>query len=78
MRSFETKTRKSGFYNASGEPLDKDGTALAGLKPTSAVGRILGGDLAAQIRRGGKGASREKSEVDVEALLNGAEKLCGI
>ena len=77
--SFEARTRKSGFYNANGDPLDVNGPALAGLKPTSAVGKILGGDLAAQIRRGGRSlAKKNKGDIDVETLLSGAEKLCGI
>lgn len=41
----------------------------------TAVAAVLGGDLHAQIvRRGGQGAS----DVDIEVLLQGAEKLCNV
>ncbi|KAI9787623.1 MAG: hypothetical protein M1839_000154 [Geoglossum umbratile] len=55
----------------------------------TAVAAVLGGDMVEQIRRGGGGGvgsgvgypgaeGREKGEVDVEILLKGAEKLCGV
>lgn len=48
---------------------------------------VLGGDLVERIRRGGGGGvgtgigycqPKEKGEVDVEVLLEGAEKLCAV
>ncbi|KAL2354313.1 DASH complex subunit Spc34 [Cryomyces antarcticus] len=55
----------------------------------TAVAAVLGGDLVERIRRGGGGGvgtgaghrtagGREKGEVDVDVLLEGAEKLCGV
>ncbi|KAI1323362.1 DASH complex, subunit Spc34 [Xylariaceae sp. FL0255] len=47
----------------------------------TAVAAVLGGDLHEQIRRSerrGGGNGGNKDEVDVEILLQGAEKLCGV
>ena len=44
----------------------------------SAVATLLGGDLAEQVRRQGAIEASERGEVDVNVLLKGAEKLCGI
>ncbi|KAF2234206.1 DASH complex, subunit Spc34 [Viridothelium virens] len=55
----------------------------------TAVAAVLGGDMVERLRRGGGGGvgtglgprpadSRNKGEVDVELLLEGAEKLCGV
>ncbi|KZF21789.1 DASH complex, subunit Spc34 [Xylona heveae TC161] len=55
----------------------------------TAVAAVLGGDLVEQIRRGGGGGvgsglgydysgGRERSEVNVDVLLKGAEKLCSV
>lgn len=44
----------------------------------SAVATLLGGELGEEIRKRGMGDGRERGEVDVELLLKGAEKLCGI
>lgn len=44
----------------------------------SAVATLLGGDLGEQIRKQGAKDTGERSEVDVNVLLKGAEKLCGI
>lgn len=57
----------------------------------TAVAAVLGKDLVERIRKGGGGGAgsglgyqsfergqREKGEVDVEVLLEGAEKLCGV
>ena len=75
--SFEPSNRKSGFY---GNVRDRRATTAGhqGLKPTTAVGRILGGDVMAQIRRAGRSNDTGRGDVDVEALLNGAERLCGV
>jgi hypothetical protein len=43
----------------------------------AAVAAVLGGDLAERIRRSGAGGAKA-GEVDVLALLEGAEKLCGV
>ncbi len=39
---------------------------------------LLGGELGEQINKGGISDSKEKGEVDVNVLLKGAEKLCGV
>ncbi|KAF2402254.1 DASH complex, subunit Spc34 [Trichodelitschia bisporula] len=56
----------------------------------TAVAAVLGGDLVDRIRRGGGGGAgsglgysipnpgRERGEVDVEVLLEGAERLCAV
>jgi nitroalkane oxidase len=55
----------------------------------TAVAAVLGGDLVERIRKGGGGGAgtglgyrtydgNNKSDVDVEVLLEGAEKLCGV
>lgn len=74
--SLRSASRKSTFYSAGGEP--KSGYSYSGLKPTTAVGRILGGDLVDRIRRSEKNEGRDRKDVDVEALLKGAEKLCAV
>ena len=50
-----------------------------GLKPNTAVGRILGGDVIDRIRRNDRPAEgKNKAEIDIDALLNGAERLSNI
>lgn len=50
--------------------------AYPGVKPPTAVGKILGGDFMDKMRLGAKGAEgKEKGDVDVELLLRGAERL---
>lgn len=49
-----------------------------GLRPTTAVGRILGGDMMDQIRNGTAANGRARTEVDVDLLLRGAEMLCSV
>lgn len=44
----------------------------------SAVATLLGGELGEQIQREGSKDVRERGEVNVELLLKGAEKLCGV
>ena len=44
----------------------------------SAVARILGGELGEQIRKENAKEGKERGEMDVNLLLRGAEKLCGI
>ncbi|MCJ1402209.1 hypothetical protein MMC11_005429 [Xylographa trunciseda] len=52
--------------------------AYRGPRPTTAVGRLLGGDLMNELRKGGVDTGRDRSEVDVKLLLMGAEKLCAV
>lgn len=52
--------------------------AYRGLKATSAAGRLLGGDLMSQLQKGGADSGRDRTGVDVEFLLKGAEKLCAV
>ena len=75
--SRDTTTRKSSFHS---NIRDRRTTTASyqGLKPTTAVGRILGGDLVAQIKRAGRDNGVDRGDVDVDALLDGAEKLCGV
>lgn len=64
-------TRKSMF--PAGDNL-KGG--YAGIKPNTAVGRILGGEFMEKVRKGDRASEgKEKADVDVEMLLDGAEKL---
>ena len=45
----------------------------------TAVAAVLGGDMMRQIRDGGgDGPGKERGEVDVGTLLDGAEKLCQV
>ena len=44
----------------------------------STVATLLGGDLGEQVRKLGTKDGGERGEVDVNVLLKGAEKLCGI
>ena len=44
----------------------------------SAVATLLGGELGEQIRKEGAKEGKERGEVDVDLLLKGAEKLCGV
>ena len=67
-------SRKSNFYDS----VKTGSTTYTGLKSRTAVGRILGGDLLERIRQSEKNEGRDRKDVDVEALLKGAEKLCGI
>lgn len=44
----------------------------------AAAATLLGEDLEEQFRREGLKEQKERGEVNVELLLQGAEKLCGI
>ncbi|MCJ1250059.1 hypothetical protein MMC30_007285 [Trapelia coarctata] len=80
--SFEpSSSRKSTIFrpnNADGENTGNIVGTYRGLRPTTAVGRILGGDMMDQIRKGTTASSRDRTEVDVDLLLRGAEKLCTV
>lgn len=54
---------------------DNDLGSLVGRRQTK-VEMLLGGDMLDQIRR--RGAGEGRTELDVDFLLKGAEKLCGI
>lgn len=57
----------------------RNGTALPrGQRQGSAVARLLGGELGEQIRKEGSKEGKDRGEVDVNLLLKGAEKLCGV
>ena len=71
----ESNTRKSTVFNL--EPSKSSTSSYKGPRSTSAVGRILGVDLMNQIGKG-LGNGRDRTEVDVEVLLRGAEKLCAV
>lgn len=72
----ETTTRHGTTYNGNGE--NQKPSVNNGFKSNTAVGRILGGDVMKEIRRANRGDGQNRSEVDVNALLDGAEKLCGV
>ena len=80
--SFEpSSNRKSTVFrpnNANGEDTGHIMGIYRGLRPTTAVGRILGGDIMDQIWRGATSNGRDRTEVNVHLLLNGAEKLCSV
>lgn len=54
------------------------GGRLRSQRNVSAVATLLGGELGEQIRREGEKEGKERGEVDVNLLLKGAEKLCGV
>jgi hypothetical protein len=77
--SKQSSRRQTVFNVASGEVTTSGSNASrAGGDPRrhAAVAAVLGGDLQAQIRRGERARSHE--DVDVEVLLLGAKKLCGV
>jgi hypothetical protein len=53
-----------------------NGMGVTGPRRNTAVAAVLGGKLVERIRKGG-GVGRS-GEVDVDVLLEGAEKLCGV
>jgi hypothetical protein len=83
------KRRTTVFQSQSAGPgLSAD--SVRAPRRNTAVAAVLGKDLVERIRRGGGGGAgsglgyqayergREKGEVDVEVLLEGAEKLCNV
>jgi hypothetical protein len=69
--SFEP-SRKTNWYDNS--DLVKGTNAFPGLKSNTAVGRILGGDVLDRIQRSERTVGKD-GDVDIDALLNGAERL---
>ena len=63
--------RKDGSYQ-------EDIRLSANVKRNATLGRLLGGDLSEKIHKAGSGDGRERGEADVDTLLLGAEKLCGV
>lgn len=74
----QSSRRQTVFNVASGE-VTTAASAGRGAAPrrNTAVAAVLGGDLHEQIRKSERRGS-SKGEVDVEVLLRGAEKLCGV
>ncbi|KAI0441236.1 DASH complex subunit Spc34 [Xylaria telfairii] len=74
----QSSRRQTVFNVASGEVTTSASTGRTGVAPkrNTAVAAVLGGDLHEQIRRGERRGG--KDDVDVEVLLRGAEKLCGV
>ncbi|KAI0844040.1 DASH complex, subunit Spc34 [Daldinia vernicosa] len=71
--------RQTVFNVASGEVTtsgSSTGRNVGAPRRHTAVAAVLGGDLHEQIRRSERRSGRE--DVDVEILLRGAEKLCGV
>lgn len=79
--------RTTTFQRNGGNLQSGETTSIRAPKRNTAVAAVLGGDLVERIRRGGGGLigtgnrgleGKDKSEVDVEVLLEGAEKLCAV
>ncbi|MCJ1274046.1 hypothetical protein MMC21_001840 [Puttea exsequens] len=72
--------RRSTVHNphSAGEPYINGGSLLRNQKTGSTVATLLGGDLGEQVRKESTREGKDRGEVDVNLLLNGAEKLCGI
>ncbi|OHF04421.1 DASH complex subunit Spc34 [Colletotrichum orchidophilum] len=81
-----TSRRQTVFNVASGEVTTgpppgssrAGGGGVGGPRRHTAVSAVLGGDLHAQLRRGERQAASKGGDVDVEVLLQGATKLCGV
>ncbi|KAL6870435.1 DASH complex subunit Spc34 [Trichoderma novae-zelandiae] len=70
------KNRRQTVFNvASGEVTTGPTTRGAAPHRRTAVAAVLGGEMHEQLRRG---ETDRKGELDVEVLLRGAEKLCGV
>ncbi|KAI1822591.1 DASH complex subunit Spc34 [Xylaria intraflava] len=73
----QSSRRQTVFNVASGEVTTSASTGRgAAPRRNTAVAAVLGGDLHEQIRRSERRGG--KDNVDVEILLKGAEKLCGV
>ncbi|KAI5863645.1 DASH complex, subunit Spc34 [Durotheca rogersii] len=76
----QSSRRQTVFSVASGEVTTSGtgatGRAVGGPRRHTAVAAVLGGQLHDQIRRSERRGGKE--DVDVEILLKGAEKLCGV
>lgn len=84
----KAQDRRTTTFQPSGSSFLSGGAASVRVpRRNTAVAAVLGGDLVERIRRGGGGTvgtnsrgleGKEKGEVDVEVLLEGAEKLCAV
>ncbi|KAF1979945.1 DASH complex, subunit Spc34 [Bimuria novae-zelandiae CBS 107.79] len=88
----QDSNRRNTIFNANGVATSISGggaNAVRAPKRNTAVAAVLGNELVERIRRGGGGGagsglgyraydSSNKNEVDVETLLEGAEKLLGV
>ncbi|TGJ84574.1 hypothetical protein E0Z10_g4185 [Xylaria hypoxylon] len=74
----QSSRRETVFNVASGEITTSASTGRGGITPrrNTAVAAVLGGDLHEQIRRSERRGG--KDDIDVEMLLKGAERLCGV
>lgn len=64
--------------NGNGEP-SVDGSSInRGPRYTTAVSMLLGGDVVERMRKEQSGGGKGRGEMNVEALLKGAEKLCRV
>ncbi len=73
-----TSRRSTGHgLKSNGESINGSGLVRVP-RHDSAVATLLGGELGEQINKGGISDNKEKGEVDVNVLLKGAEKLCGV
>lgn len=71
-----SKRRQTVFNVASGAVTTGPPTrGIANPRRQTAVAAVLGGEMHSQLR---KGETDRKGDVDVEILLRGAEKLCGV
>ncbi|KAG6016865.1 hypothetical protein E4U43_002877 [Claviceps pusilla] len=74
--SKSTSRRQTVFNVASGEVTTGPATrGVANPRRHTAVAAVLGGEMHSQLR---KGETDRRGDVDVEILLRGAEKLCGV
>ena len=64
--------------NGARERYTNGGNFIRSHRPTAAVATLLGGDLGEQIRKESAKEAKERGDVDVNLLLKGAEKLCGV
>ncbi|KAI9815156.1 MAG: hypothetical protein M1832_005558 [Thelocarpon impressellum] len=84
-------TRRNTVFNVDGGDVWLAGApnTLRAPRRNTAVATVLGGHMVEQIRKGGGGVpgpgagysaaeGKERGEMDVEVLLRGAEKLCGV
>ena len=64
--------------NGAGEPYGIGNALMRNQRPRLAVATLLGGGLGEQVRKEGAKEGKERGEVDVNLLLQGAEKLCSV
>ena len=64
--------------NGNSDSFKPPGNLPRGQGHRSAVATLLGGDLGEQIAKQALKESKDRGEPDVNALLKGAERLCGI